>query len=53
MLPPVSAWRAAQLETPYGSAANGTQLDRVIRIDDATRSVQVARSETVRFESDW
>ena len=48
----VSGYSAAssEIENPYGTAVNGTQVDRVIHIDAATRSVQVTRFETVRFE---
>ena len=35
---------------PYGIAANGAQVDRVIRIDASTRSLQIMRFETIRFE---
>lgn len=41
---------SSAIENPYGSAASGAQVDRVIRIDDTTRSVQVTRHEIVRFE---
>jgi hypothetical protein len=35
---------------PYGVPAAGSLVDRVIRIDASTRSIQVARFERVRFE---
>ncbi|MBX9868490.1 MAG: CzcE family metal-binding protein [Burkholderiaceae bacterium] len=41
---------AAPIADPYGVPAAGSLVDRVIRIDSATRSIQVARFERVRFE---
>lgn len=41
---------AAPIADPYGVPATGSLVDRVVRIDASTRSIQVARFERVRFE---
>lgn len=48
----VSGYSAASstIPDPYGVAASSARADRIVRIDASTRSIQVMRYETIRFE---
>jgi hypothetical protein len=41
---------AAPIADPYGVPETGSLVNRVVRIDANTKSIQVARFERVRFE---